>query len=363
MAGIAILSKVFFTLDKVAFALTEQEIIQNYTISGASTNVYGVRYQGVYPSQVYEQDGIYYNTAYITYNQRIYFGQGDNTFLNGLINYDNNIIVTLSDSSGIIRNLQITNMSNWDNVNQSISVNTFTSNSGTCNASYKTRVVYNNYNLYGNPKRIANMIQMYVVITWESNVEGSYAQILIDPQAPSSENITRSNEPNTDVSIKYAIIDALAESDDIQLTIDYLSSLDDNVNDIYLYLQSNYPTFTARLNRIIELQSQTINKVAQLWGTVLEIQTLLEASVEASQVESKIEEEQSIQASLEEEMTYETIDAQLEVDYAVDIVNDQVDHVASNDLWGWTNKPIVLTLLITSLTFAIVGFVIYGKGK
>lgn len=346
----------------VAYALTETETSTNYIVSDVNTTFYGVRYQGVYPTQIYEQNGKYYNTAYVTYNQRIYVNAGDNNFLNGIVNYNNDIIVTTSDNTSIITNLQVTNLSDWDNVNQTISIDSYTNNSGTYTGNYKTRVVYNNYQMYGNPKRIANTIQMYIVVNWESTNDGTYAQIQVQPQSPTSSSLIRSSEPDTNIETKYAIIDALAESDDVQLAVDYLSSIDNNISDIYLYLQSNYPTFTARLNRIIELQSQTINKVAQLWGTVQEILTILEASAEASEVESKIEEQQSQQASLEQEMTYETIDADLQVDYAIDIVENQ-NPTARGKLWYWTNKPIVLTLLITSLTFAIVGFVIYGKGK
>lgn len=349
-------------MDKVAYALTETETSTNYIVSDVNTTFYGVRYQGVYPTQIYEQDGKYYNTAYVTYNQRVYINSGDNTYLNGIINYNNDIVVTTSDNSATITNLQVTNLSDWDNVNQTISIDSYTNNSGTYTGSYKTRVVYNNYRMYGNPKRIANTIQMYIVVNWESASDGTYAQIQVSPQTPSSSTLIRSNDPNTDIETKYAIIDALAESDDVQLAVDYLASIDNNINDIYLYLQTNYPTFTARLNRIIELQSQTINKVAQLWGTVQEILSILEASAAASEVESKVEDQESQQASLEEQMTYETIDGDLQVDYAVDIVENQ-NPVARGKLWYWTNKPIVLTLLITSLTFAIVGFVIYGKGK
>lgn len=228
------------------------------------------------------------------------------------------------------------------------------------------RVIYSNYLMTGTNNNVLPMCKYMIVVTWETVNDNTYCQIQITPSAGTPNIYTRTASPVDDVTLQHQIIDALADSNDIQLMVDYLESIDGDVSSILQYIVTYYPDFSQHLLSILGVQQSIKAKLYEIYVKLDQFYAawVLERSREASEasaVESRVEEEQSAVESVEADVTYETIEPSNAVVDADNII-DTLDQ-SKGYMFLWTQRPIVIALMTVSVSFAIIGFILYGKGK
>lgn len=351
-------------------AFTQSDVPYTFTIGNYASTLRGVRYQGVYGNQIYEeQSGKYIHTATVIFEQRGNFtGSYDNYILNGLLTIKNDVVVTCSDNNAVFRNVQVNNMPFTDNVVSSTYIDSYVNGTGTYTASYNNRIIYDNYIMTGTNNNVYPVLKYMVVVTWESTLDDSYIQVEVRPTVSTPVIITRRTQPLADIEMKKTIIDALAESDDVQLMVDYLAEMDGDLHGIYEYILEYYPAFNTRLLNLISLQGVANDRLYELLQlfTIFMNEYLADKEHQtevAEEVSSQIQNQQEEQSSLEAEMTYNTVDSDGFDDSANDLLaNQAINQRITGKLWEWLSHPFVLPFLVTATTFSIIGFVLYGKG-
>lgn len=365
--GIALAAVLFFRTAPGVYAYTIGTLSTTWSEQIADVTVNGMRFQGVFGSSSYEQNGKYYNTAMVEFDQRLTFANttSANSYLTGRFYYVNSITATLSDTAGRIVNAQI----NIIPVDDSIIISN-SHKSGTSSAGTYTREVnmYTTFNNTYSETRTYYLAHIQCVITWESTVTNSYCQIQIEASdSATASTFTKSQTPLSDEIAMQTIIDALADSDDIQGIVDYLQNIDTNAEAILTYITSNYPTMLSRMLSLITLQQANNQKLGQLYDLVEDwyyyyMDLQLEAESAGIEASSEAAEASSVAEDIDTQMTYETVSPNNAVDNADDIITlITQDTGRTAYLWEWLTNPLVGMLIAMSSTIAIVSFIIYGK--
>lgn len=310
------------------------------------------------------------NYATVELDQRVWFNSSQMSspsgYLTGRIYYLNEVKITCSDTSATINNVQV-NITNLEDDIPAVGYHkTYAGGNGTYTRNIDTRITY--HNKYSS-SRTYNTCHLQAVITWESANNNTYIQVEITPKQNEDIDsvIARPSSPIDDAIAMKTIIDALAESEDIQGILDYLQTLGNNVQTAVNYITAYYPVLSQRLADVASLQLAANEKLQDIYHSLMTwyVAWIAEKTHEAdvaSQAESQIANQQSQQESIEADMTYETIDSGNVDNNAIDIIDNQViNQRIIGNLWEWLSHPLVLPFLVTSVTFAVIGFVLYGK--
>lgn len=382
MICVFVLAGAFFASARSVYAYTAQQITStvldtsnNHSHGIQSVEMRNVRFQGVLPDNIIElTDGTYHYVNSVDWEMDMVYNRVEAAYeyVDRYLVFDTDIIITPAYTSGVqISNVQIEFYNITPNVYIVSAPYVSTSSQGAFTYKFRTSVYCINAQTTltsSTTKARLKLADYKVTFNYQTDRDDNYCQVQTSVRNDYVSGYLRAYESgnpaayNENISV---IVDALAESGDVDQIINLLTASAGSEAQIYTILANDFPLVLQDLTNMLTLQSTTNLRLGQLYGLLEQwyddySAMLQQAETVESRLESKVEDASSQVAQIGEDMSYPTVDPSGVGDDAIDIAINQQGSQSSQFLW--INQGIIPSLLLIAVTFAVIGFILYGRG-